>query len=864
MEAGEEREAEYHQASLFEFMDVGTSGSVLTQLEREAREKTGKEYTYLKPKVETEIPHDYIVETLLHGSGYQNGKKRIYEMYQNISDEKERAKAIKNEYGLGGAGWPLEGYGLHGYDSFKPKGLHLQWRDEEGEKEGYVSWRQVEAEIGVLIMLGEYYQPVEEKTVVEEQTLEEDIEIEVTVNYEVPEENRIVHRFENGKLVEVSGDEREKEPEEDFAEEIIEEPTSAEERLSEFAIPDEMEVMGTPDYLKAEDAVITYAEYADEVDKDNRDMEEIEAQNYHLPLYQSETGFGAKTRFSQNMEAIRLLKQIESENRTATPEEQEVLAKYIGWGGLAQAFDERQESWSTEYQQLKELLTPVEYEAARASVNNAFYTPSVVASSITDALTQFGFKQGNILEPSMGIGNFFGCMPASLEGSRLYGVEIDSISARIGTLLYPKAKIENKGFEETSYPDNFFDAVIGNVPFGDYRVYDPKYAKLNFKIHDYFIAKAIDQVRPGGMVAVITTKGTLDKQNSSVRKYFAERAELVGAIRLPSQTFKDNAGTEVTSDILFFQKRERKESIEPDWVHLGFTKDGIPVNQYFVEHPEMMLGTMVYDKERFGDASNYTVCVNEDENFNLYEALQNAIRSIHAQMKDFDLITDDEEKSEEDIPADPDVKNYTYTFVDGKLYYRKDSRMFLKKTGDKLMDRIKGMNQIRGCVREVIEVQLNGCTDEELKAAQKKLNESYDAYVKKNGFITGKANASAFREDADYPLLCSLEVVDEDGKVSKADIFTKQTIRARKEIDHVETAVEALNISVNEFNSVNLPYMLTIYTPDISSALEELREKTGEEATLSEASAKELQREKLIEELKGVIFLNPEDSYKNL
>jgi N12 class adenine-specific DNA methylase len=874
LEAGERGEAEFHQASLFDFMDVGTQGSVMTELERQAREKTGKEYTYLNPKIETEIPHDYIVEALLHGSGFVNGKKRIYEMYQNIPNTTERAAAIKKEYGTGGAGWPIEGYGLHGYDTFKSKGLRLQWRDEEGEKEGYLSWRKVEAELGVLVMLGEYYQPVVEVTEEQEKTRQEpaeDIEIEVEVNYEVPEENMVVHRFQDGELVRVTNENRDLEDDGDIvAEEVVDELTPVEQTLSEFAIPDEMEDMGTPDYLKAEEALATYEEYADESYEETSGIEEtkdgeylVRQQNYHLPLYQSETGFGAKTRFGQNVEAIKLLKQIEDEGRNATPKEQETLAKYIGWGGLAQAFDEKNESWSAEYQQLKELLTPAEYETARASVNNAFYTPTIVASSILDALTRFGFKQGNILEPSMGIGNFFGCMPASFSDSKLYGVELDNISARIGKLLYPKAKIENKGFEETSYPDNFFDAVVGNVPFGDYRVYDPKYAKLNFKIHDYFIAKAIDQVRPGGMVAVITTKGTLDKQNATVRKYFAERAELVGAIRLPSQTFKDNAGTEVTSDILFFQKRERKESIEPDWVHLGFTENGIPVNQYFVEYPEMMLGTMAYDKGRFGDDSNYTICVNDDENFHLYEALQNAIRNIHAQMKDFDLITDDEEKSEEDIPADPDVKNYTYTLVDGKLYYRKDSRMFLKKAGGKLMDRIKGLNYIRECVRKLIDVQLDGCTDEALKAAQKKLNESYDAYVKKNGFITSKANASAFRDDADYPLLCSLEVVDEDGKVSKADIFTKQTIRARQKIDYVETAVEALNISINEFNAVNLPYMLTIYTPDISDSLADLKDKAGEEVALSESATREQQREKMIEELKGVIFLNPDRYNEN-
>ena len=350
-------------------------------------------------------------------------------------------------------------------------------------------------------------------------------------------------------------------------------------------------------------------------------------------------------------------------------------------------------------------------------------------------------------------------------------MEIDDISGRIAKKLYPQAKIEIKGFEQTDYPDNFFDVVIGNVPFGDYKVYDTRYNKMNLKIHDYFVAKAIDQARPGGMVAVITTKGTLDKQNASMRKYLAERAELVGAVRLPISVFKGNAGTEVTSDILFFQKRERKETIEPEWVHLGFTEDGIAVNQYFVEHPEMMLGHMEYDKGRFGDKSNYTICVNEDENFDLYEALQNAFENIHAEIKDFELALEDGEALPDTILADPDVKNYTYTIVDGNLYYRKDSVMFLKKAGDKMMARIKGLHQIRTITRHLINIQAEGCTEEGLKQIQAALNRVYDSFVKKHGYITSNANSRAFRDDGDYPLLCSLEKVDEDGNVEKADMF---------------------------------------------------------------------------------------------
>ena len=349
--------------------------------------------------------------------------------------------------------------------------------------------------------------------------------------------------------------------------------------------------------------------------------------NFHYNLVEVPKG-GAKTRFGWNVDAIKTLKQIEQEGRLATREEQKVLSKYVGWGGLSQAFDERNASWEKEYSELKELLTEDEYAAARASVNNAFYTSPEIAICINSALVQFGFRGGNVLEPSMGVGNFFGSMPAPMQRSSLYGVELDSISGRIAKQLYQNANISITGFEKTNFPDNFFDVVVGNVPFGDYKVFDQKYNKYNFRIHDYFIAKALDQVRPGGIIAVITTKGTLDKSNPTIRKYIAERAELVGAVRLPNTAFKENAGTEVTSDILFLQKRERKMEVEPDWVHLGYTENGIAVNSYFVEHPEMMLGTMEYDTRIYGQGSRYTVCVNHDENFNMYDALNKAIHNI--------------------------------------------------------------------------------------------------------------------------------------------------------------------------------------------------------------------------------------------
>ena len=820
---GEKRENAYEQLSLFSFQ-----GSVLT--DKEKKESVISKYTYIDPKREDTVPHEFIKEVLLRGTGFVGGKKRVYDIMQRELIRSERIKLIKGEYGQGGAGWPLEGYGLHGYDTFHGKGIRFQWRDEEGEKEGYLGWNAVEAEISALVLTGEYYTP-EPMPAPDEPEIEDTEYEEVLDEYAIPDEAADMGIPDN-----IRG-----EVDEQISEEILEEP--------EYDISDEEPEIVT-DNAKVED---------------EGKFEIRQANNYNLDIWATQTG-GAKTRYAWNVDAIRTLKRIEYEERQATTDEQHILSKYVGWGGIAQAFDDNNDSWAAEFKELKELLSPDEYAAARASVNNAFYTPTMVASAITRSLSGFGFTGGNILEPSMGVGNFFGCMPQELSGSKLYGVELDSITGRIAKLLYPDAKIQIKGFEETDFPDNFFDIVVGNVPFGDYKVYDPKYNKLNFKVHDYFVAKAIDQVRPGGIVAVITTKGTLDKQNPNVRKYLAERAELVGAVRLPVNTFAGNAGTEVTSDILFFQKRERKIAVEPDWVHLGMTEDGIPLNSYFTQHPEMMLGAMRYEKGRFGDSSNYTVCVNDDPDFNVFEAVTNAIGNIHAEIIDFEMIADNEEELSEDIPADPDVKNYTFTLIDGEVYFRKDSRMYKWDAGETAKNRIIGLHEIRNRTRELISIQLAGCSEDELITAQKKLSEKYDSFVKEYGPINSRGNSLAFREDSDYPLLCSLEIVDEEGNVSKAEMFTKQTIKARADIDHVETAVEALNISVNEYNGVNIPFMLSIYEPDISSMKQELSDKTGtpvSEISFSDDLRMNLRREKLIEELQGVIFCNPESYSEN-
>lgn len=583
-----------------------------------------------------------------------------------------------------------------------------------------------------------------------------------------------------------------------------------------------------------------------------------QSENYHFEVSELPKG-GQKTRYGWNVEAIRLMKQIEYENRAATPEEQKILARYVGWGGIPQAFDERNESWKKEYEELKSLLSEAEYADARESVNTAFYTSPEIIEAVYQGLSQLGFKQGTILEPSVGVGHFFGAMPEDMRGSKLYGVEKDDISGRIAKLLYPKAKIRIDGFEETQLPDNFFDVAVGNIPFGDYKLYDPKYAKHNFRIHDYFFAKALDKVRPGGIVAFVTSKGTLDKANPTVRKYLAERAELIGAVRLPNTAFKESAGTDVTSDIIFLQKREQKIVTEPDWVHLGQTEDGIAVNSYFVEHPEMMLGKMEYDSRMFGNESKYTSCINHDENFDLRSALSQAVSNLKGQITDVMELMDTEEPMKDMIDADPDVKNYTFTFVDGKLYYRENSKMYRKEVSAAMEERIRLMDEIRAVTRQLIFIQTEGCSDEELRFQQKLLNEKYDVYVKKYGPITGRGSKLAFQDDADYPLLCSLEVVDEDGNVKKADMFYKQTIRAKNQVDRVETATEALNVSVSEFGVVNIPFMLSIYEPDISKAMAELPEGS----TLSEQAEAELKRAVLLEELSGLVYLDPTEYNEN-
>lgn len=540
-------------------------------------------------------------------------------------------------------------------------------------------------------------------------------------------------------------------------------------------------------------------------------------------------------KFAANVRAIRCLKRIEAEERLATPEEQEILSRYVGWGGLPQCFEETH----SKYAELKSLLDEDEYAAARASSLTAFYTPPVVIRGIYKALSQMGFQQGNLLEPACGTGNFIGLLPADMAGSKAYGVEIDSISGRIAQQLYQNASISVKGFETVQMPDSFFDVAIGNVPFGDFKVVDRRYDKHHWLIHDYFFGKALDKVRPGGIVAFITSKGTMDKENSAVRRYLAHRADLIGAIRLPDNTFKQNAGTEVTSDILFLQKRDHITDLEPDWVHLDTDENGIRMNRYFVQHPEMILGDMVMESTRFGPDSACKAREGED----LSEQLANAVQFLQAEIKPYELEELDEEE-DKSIPADPNVKNFSYTIADGQVYYRENSLMHPVEVSVTAENRIRGMIELRECTRRLIEYQTEGYPDEEIAAEQQKLNALYDSFIAKYGLINSRGNKLAFSEDSSYCLLCSLEVLDEQGNLKrKADMFTRRTIRPHVAVTSVDTASEALAVSISEKARVDMDYM----------------------AELSGKSPEELERE-----LAGVIYRdircaeNPEDILPSL
>jgi N12 class adenine-specific DNA methylase/predicted RNA methylase len=559
----------------------------------------------------------------------------------------------------------------------------------------------------------------------------------------------------------------------------------------------------------------------------NEQVQEQEPHNFHITDDDLGSG-GPKAKFKANMEAIRLLKELEQEQRLATPEEQEVLSRYVGWGGIPQAFEERNSAWAAEYTQLKGVLTPEEYSAARASTLNAFYTSPTVIKAMYEALGNMGLKQGNILEPSCGVGNFMGLLPESMSAASMYGVELDPVSGQIAKQLYQKNRIAVQGFEETSYPDSFFDCVIGNVPFGAYQVSDRKYDRYHFMIHDYFIAKSLDLVRPGGVVAVVTSSGTMDKQNPEVRQYFANRADLLGAIRLPNNAFQRNANTSVVADLLFFQKRDRAAITEPDWVQLKTTPEGYTVNSYFANHPEMVLGDFTTESTQYGKQE---VTVKAKAEADLAEQLKEAVKHIQGTITEQEISDTELEEQVVSIPANPDIKNFSFALVGEDIYYRENSVMNKMELPVVTGERVRGMVAIRDATNRLLERQLEECSDEEVASLQAELNRVYDSFTAKYGLLSSNANKRAFSMDSSYCLLTSLEFLDEKGELKrKADIFTKRTIRRAEPVTSVDTESEALAVSIGEKAKVDIPYMM------------ELTEKTEEEVT---------------EELTGVIFKNP-------
>ncbi|UYJ08078.1 MAG: SNF2-related protein [Oscillospiraceae bacterium] len=594
------------------------------------------------------------------------------------------------------------------------------------------------------------------------------------------------------------------------------EPQLSDEKLDELPIPTVMDgkVQTFPDAAALDEA-----------------LNAVPAGNFHITDDDLGVG-GPKQKYARNIAAIRTLFQLEQEHRGATVEEQQVLSQYVGWGGLADAFDPNKDGWAKEYTELKGLLSEDEYAAARSSTLNAHYTSPTVIRGIYDAVERMGFRSGNILEPSMGVGNFFGMLPDTMQDSRLYGVELDSITGRIAQKLYPEANIKVAGFETTDRRD-FYDLAVGNVPFGNYKVNDKAYNKLNFSIHNYFFAKAIDQVRPGGVVAFVTSRYTLDSKDSSARKHMAERADLLGAIRLPNNAFRANAGTDVVSDIIFLQKRDRPIDHEPDWVQLGKTEDGFAINQYFVDHPEMVLGELTAESTQYGREE---LTVAPLEGTSLTDQLAEAVQHIEGQYTAAEVDASDiaeEETARCTLPADPDVKNFSYTVVDGEVFYRENSVMTQIELPDNAKGRVAGMVELRQIVNELIDQQLNDFPDEDIKASQAKLNAAYDAFTAKYGLINDKKNARLFDDDSSYYLLCSLENLDENKNLkSKADMFTKRTIRPESTVTSVDTPSEALAVSIGEHGKVDLPYMAELLgTPG--------------------------NYERIITELSGVIFKDP-------
>lgn len=792
---------------------------------------------------------------------HRDTKFSIYEQFSKSLSTENNINYLKNLYGISGATSTIKGAGIGVNTDYKGVRFNRGYFDASA-KEQLFKWNYIEKRIKTLIHedrylnskeLEEYPKWLDEKDqerefieasnnlvekIIEEPT-EEKYEYQyhlgdrvyigadeyeilsigisnvVLYDFRYPLFNREMSKEEfDRKVQENPANDRLKVKVSDIKDNINEELGNIEENVKEeisLPIEEEPEVQDeniVPVFEKKKSNKIRSFDIHPEIPTSDRNQFKIANDNL---------GEGSpREKFNNNVEAIRVLKKCEEENRFATPQEQEILSKYVGWGGLPQAFDEKDSSWSNEYSILKNLLDEKEYSQARESTLTAFYTPPVVIRSMYKALENMGLKTGNILEPSCGVGNFIGMLPDSLEDCKLYGVELDSISGRIARQLYQKSTVAVQGYEDTNLPNSFFDVAVGNVPFGDFKVLDKKYDKHKFLIHDYFFAKTLDKVRPGGVIAFITSKGTLDKENPSVRKYIAQRADLLGAIRLPNNTFKANAGTEVTSDIIFLQKRDSITDIEPDWVYLGENDDGIKMNQYFIDNPEMILGNMEMISTRFGYDS---ACISDGEK--LEDKLERAISNIHAEVKEYEL--DDIGEEDNSIEADLTVRNFSYTLIDDKIYFRENSRMYPQELAMTTENRVKGLIEIRDCVRTLLEYQTEDYPDEDIKREQVKLNQLYDRFTKKYGLINSRGNNSAFSNDSSYYLLCSLEILDENGNLArKADMFTKRTIKPKTEITSVDNANDALIVSLSEKARVDITFMQKLCNMDMGKMLKDL------------------------------------------
>ena len=833
-------------------------GQMTFILDGRAEEKKTSAFTFSQ---------EIIDAVLANGSGFSEGKMRIYEQFEKSLSAKENADFLKNEYGWGGSYPVIIGAGID--ESHDGKGITITKGIGKENPHITLSWSQVEKRIGELIRTDRYLNPKEKehypqwlesqeerRAKIEETKRNREIlsnappEQEVEPTEKEPEEAKqpqdMQYEYHLGDKVYIGASEYEILSVDDervmlydydmplFNKEFSR--TEFDRKVRENPMNEHLIVKEEPAEERNEkepEPVVPAWEQKKKVKGFDLhpDVPMADRHTFNLRENEVET-VGKKERFRRNIMAIQLLKKCQEENRFATPEEQIILSKYVGWGGLSEAFDENNSAWATEYLELSSVLTPEEYASARESTLTAFYTPPEVITAIYKAMEQMGFKEGNLLEPSCGIGNFIGMLPDTMQDSKIYGVELDTISAGIAQQLYQKTTIAAQGFEETNLPDSFFDGVVGNVPFGDFKVSDKRYDKHKFLIHDYFFAKSLDKLRPGGVMALVTSKGTMDKETLAVRKYIAQRSELLGAIRLPNNTFKGNAGTEVVSDILILQKRDRLIDIEPDWVHLDTDENGIKMNSYFVQHPEMILGEMKMVSGRFGMEAT---CV-PYENADLAAQLDEAVANIHGEITEYET---EEELEEEDnsIPADPTVRNFSYTVVDDKIYYRENSRMTPVEVSATAENRIKGMIAIRNSVRTLIELQTEDYPDSEIKAEQERLNRLYDTFSGKYGLINSRANTSAFSQDSSFSLLSALEIIGEDGELErKADMFSKRTIKPHTPVTSVDTASEALAVSLGEKATIDMDYMM------------ELSGKSENE---------------IFEDLKGVIFLNPLYEYGN-